>query len=228
MMKSVFKLIMVAAILAVTGIAVSGGAIAANSNSNQQGSSNGQPFVDLNELFQAEIDAVEAALQNEADCINDYLTGTSNAAGPCLDYSNSIIEDLETDLAMLQSDFDDLEDIVDNAQCPAGWSIRDLDPLTCEFDSTINDRLVRTVRYGNSVSVAYLRFGTSTATCPSSMLPTGCGIDWQSGRPVMGVTDLIPWGNGCRAVAYHSNFSFRGDRPRIRAVATCAQASPAP
>ena len=187
----------------------------------EQGSSNGQPFQTLQELMAQEIAASEAKLMNEVDCINDYLNGTSNAVGPCPDYSSSSIEELKTDVDQLQSDLAELQGKFDDADCPPGYSLRDLDPVICEEDDDTNDQLQRFSVAGSSVLVPLYSFRSAYVYCPADYHIAGCGFNKSS--YVIDILSAHPYGNGCRIRAYG-----RSGQGYVIPYANCARAFPLP
>ena len=192
-----------------------------NGNSNEQGSSNGQPF----QTLAASIEAVRADLQGQIDDVNSDildLDARISANEGDIDALEGDVDALDNELDALQAQLNALEGVVDGAQCPPNYSIRSIDPLICEFDSTINDRLIVSGnRFGPSVFVPSGQTRSSTKSCLTGYRATGCSFRAGINTAVTRVENTGT--STCLAVGYG-----RLGNGNIQAVAQCTLAAPSP
>jgi len=172
----------------------------------EQGSSHGQPFLSLKEY----IDEIRDDLLDQIEDLEERIAANEGD-----------IQQLMDELEALEQALADLEDTIENASCPAGYSIRNIDPLICEYDSTINDRLVFRRYTSGAVPVGYFRYGTVSVSCPVGWIATGCG---HLTTPSVVITRSYPTNpRTCLAQGFG-----RLGAGSLRALATCALAAPSP
>lgn len=176
--------------------------------------------------MQAQIDALEASLQEEIDSIQlqlqeleattavlqsqiDANMGDINALSTQVEQNQLMITMLEAELATLKNDL--------AGGCPKDYAMRQVLPngtVVCEYDDGADQTIVSV-----TVEIPHLSQGSAFAPCPSGYVVTGGG-HWA---PVLGryfvVSQSFPFSNGWMAYAYNSF----GDTRSLQAYAICAR-----